>query len=95
VFLHEGGPAWQAEDNEEEQVCPTSNEEEQGVSELLEITLHALTGWMRPETMRVVVYANRQPMMVLIDNGSTLNFIHSKVALLLRTFQSLQPWDSL
>lgn len=28
VFLREGGPAWQAEDNEEEQVCPTSNNEE-------------------------------------------------------------------
>jgi len=49
-----------------------------------EISLHALTGWTSPQTMRVSATIGSQHVMVLIDCGSTHNFLSEKIARLLR-----------
>ncbi|XP_023638902.1 uncharacterized protein LOC111830637 [Capsella rubella] len=45
-----------------------------------EITLHALTGWDSPKTIRVQATINRQLLVALIDSGSTHNFISERAA---------------
>ncbi|KAH9763048.1 hypothetical protein KPL70_001041 [Citrus sinensis] len=49
-----------------------------------EISLHALTGWTSPQTMRVTATIGSQHVMVLIDSGSTHNFLSERVARLIR-----------
>ena len=48
------------------------------------ISLHALTGWSSPKTMRVAAKIGSLEVVALIDNGSTHNFISDHVARLLR-----------
>ncbi|RWV93677.1 hypothetical protein GW17_00043854 [Ensete ventricosum] len=43
-------------------------------------TVHALAGYSNPQTMKVGGLLKQQPITVLIDTGSTNNFINSKVA---------------
>jgi hypothetical protein len=50
----------------------------------LEITLHALTGWATPKTMRVTARIGSNDIFTLIDSGSTHNFISECMANLLR-----------
>lgn len=45
-----------------------------------EILLHALTGWSTPRTMRIEGRVGNHTLTVLIDSGSTYNFINSKIA---------------
>jgi hypothetical protein len=45
-----------------------------------EISLHALTGWSTPRTMRIEGRVGNHTLTVLIDSGSTHNFINSKIA---------------
>ncbi|XP_041009414.1 uncharacterized protein LOC121253468 [Juglans microcarpa x Juglans regia] len=45
-----------------------------------EITLHALTGWTVPRTMRITATMASHEVMVLIDSGSTHNFISDRLA---------------
>jgi hypothetical protein len=49
-----------------------------------EILLYALTSWTSPQTMRVAATIGSQHVMVLIDSGSTHNFLSEKIARLLR-----------
>ena len=60
-----------AEENHEELIKP-------------EITLHELTGWTAPKTMRVSARIGSNYVITLIDSGSTHNFISERVANLLR-----------
>jgi len=45
-----------------------------------EITLHALTGWSAPRTMRVDAKVGVFNAVVLIDSGSTHNFVSTRMA---------------
>ncbi|KAG7987413.1 hypothetical protein I3843_03G132800 [Carya illinoinensis] len=49
-----------------------------------EITLHALTGWTVPRTMRMTATIGSLKVVVLIDSGSTNNFISDRLASTLR-----------
>jgi len=49
-----------------------------------EITLHALTGWAAPKTMRITVRIGSSDVIALIDSGSTHNFISERLANALR-----------
>lgn len=48
------------------------------------ITLYVLTGWAAPQTMRVTAKVGPFDIIVLIDSGSTHNFISSRMANMLR-----------
>jgi len=76
LLLIEGHDDVQSE--EEEAEIKGSREDE------LEVSIDALTGWASPRTMRVAATIKSQPMMVLIDSGSTYNFLSDKVARTLR-----------
>lgn len=44
------------------------------------ISMHALAGISSPQTLKIKGFIKHRPVVVLIDNGSTHNFIHQKVA---------------
>lgn len=46
----------------------------------LEITLHALTGWSAPRTMRIKAAIGSHELVALVDSGSTHNFISERIA---------------
>ncbi|RZR99441.1 hypothetical protein BHM03_00028989 [Ensete ventricosum] len=48
--------------------------------QLANYTVHALAGYSNPQTMKVGGLIKQQPIIILIDTGSTNNFLNSKVA---------------
>jgi hypothetical protein len=44
------------------------------------ISLHALSGISAPQTLKIKGYIKHRPIAVLIDSGSTHNFIHYRLA---------------
>lgn len=68
LFIMEG-----AEDDKSE---PEEVEEE---GDTHEITLHALTGWNAPKTIRLHAKIKNQHLLALVDSGSTHNFISDKM----------------
>jgi hypothetical protein len=55
-------------------------ESSQGEGELLRISLHAIASSPAPKTMRMMGRLNNQFVVVLIDTGSTNNFVDPDVA---------------
>ena len=74
LFLIEG--YWLEEDRFDE----IGNVEEKESNEDLEISLHAMVGSPAPQTMQVHGVINQQSPVVLIDSGSTHNFIKERLA---------------
>jgi hypothetical protein len=48
--------------------------------DLTQISLHALMGHTIPQTLRVMGHINQSPIAILIDSGSTHNFLQHRVA---------------
>ncbi|XP_075655178.1 uncharacterized protein LOC142625395 [Castanea sativa] len=57
-----------------------TTEEEDDPTTTLEISLHALVGVSSPQTMRLTWIINGRPLHILIDSGSTHNFVSLKFA---------------
>ena len=58
------------------------------------ISLHALTGSTDPRTLRLTGYIHGKPITILVDSGSTHNFVQPRVAELLRlTISPANPFD--
>lgn len=60
-----------------------NNEQVEGQQPEPEITYYALTGWTSPQTMRIAAKIGLYHIMVLVDSGSTHNFISTRMAALL------------
>eukprot|EP00253_Pinus_taeda_P005714 PITA_05714 len=54
--------------------------QQNNVSDEPVISLHALAGISSPQTLKIRGFIKHHPVVVLIDSGSTHNFIHQKVA---------------
>ena len=50
-------------------------------SSLAQLSLHALSGHLAPETLRLKGFINDHSINILIDGGSTHNFLHNRVVL--------------
>lgn len=48
--------------------------------EKLHISLHAISGSSSPNTMRLMGMIGNQPVIILVDSGSTHNFLDPRVA---------------
>jgi hypothetical protein len=44
------------------------------------ISLNALTGFSAPQTLKLIGYIKNQKVIILVDSGSTRNFIHRRIA---------------
>jgi hypothetical protein len=44
------------------------------------ISLNALTGFSAPQTLKLIGYIKHQKVIILVDSGSTHNFIHHRIA---------------
>jgi hypothetical protein len=44
------------------------------------ISLHALTGFSAPQTLKLIGYIKHRKVIILVDSGSTHNFIHRRIA---------------
>lgn len=74
LFIMEG-----EQDNDDSDGDPQDDTEPQP-----EISLHALTGWDTPSTIRLHVDIGSHQLLALVDSGSTHNFISEKAAQRLR-----------
>jgi hypothetical protein len=44
------------------------------------ISLHALTSFSAPQTLKLIGYIKHRKVIILVDSGSTHNFIHRHIA---------------
>ena len=58
--------------------------EEEYEEETPTISLHAVVGVQSPQTMRIHSQIGKTPLTILIDSGSTHNFLHHKFAKIIR-----------
>jgi len=64
----------------EEHEALEEDHQKDNVSDEPVISLHALAGISSPQTLKIRGFLKHHPVVVLIDSGSTHNFIHQKVA---------------
>ena len=71
----------------------TSEEIEEATSKEITPTIycHALVGISTPQTLKIEGYIKKKKATVLIDSGSTYNFIHCKLSKFLNWFVYLAP----
>jgi hypothetical protein len=82
------------EEEEEEEQEPSQDENVEAISseELTPtISCNALAGISTPQTLNIEGYTKNKKVIVLIDSGSTHNFIHYKLAKALNCFVYLAP----
>jgi hypothetical protein len=44
------------------------------------ISLHALTGFSAPQTLKLIGYIKHRKVIILVDSGNTHNFIHHRIS---------------
>jgi hypothetical protein len=44
------------------------------------ISLNALTGFSAPQTLKLIGYIKHRKVIILVDSGSTHNFVHRRIA---------------
>ncbi|KAB1203113.1 hypothetical protein CJ030_MR8G008945 [Morella rubra] len=80
LFLMEGIEVGDINHNGPKEVKGDEEEEIlEAIEADLEISLHALTGSLNPKTMRVVGRVGGQNVVILIDSGSTHNFLDPSI----------------
>ncbi len=75
------GPSEEEEDEPISEEDRESNEESHDSQPI--ISYHAISSFSAPQTLKVVGFLKKQKVIVLIDSGSTHNFINKKLAALL------------
>ena len=65
------------DDEEEPEEEPLTEKEEEDIATIL---LHALEGIAAPQTLKIIRYIKKKKVVILVDSGSTHNFINKKVA---------------
>ncbi|GFZ06800.1 hypothetical protein Acr_18g0009700 [Actinidia rufa] len=73
----------QGGENTSNEVVNQREEDTLFVEEEPQISLHALAGYTRPHTMRVTGRIGYRKVLILVDSGSTHNFVDQRVAQLL------------
>ncbi|KAH0670728.1 hypothetical protein KY289_025221 [Solanum tuberosum] len=68
------------EDEAESELVELEQEVREETNEFMTISLQAFTGLTGYQTIRVIGYHEKEPLQVLIDTGSTHNFIDQEVA---------------
>jgi hypothetical protein len=59
---------------------PLTTETQDPVSDPAQISFHALMGHTIPQTLRVMGHIQQSPIAVLVDSGSTRNFLQDRIA---------------
>ena len=65
------------------EIMVTGDPEQFSYSSPAQLSLHALSGHVAPETLRLKGSINDQQVSILIDGGSTHNFLHHRIVLLM------------
>ena len=78
LFIIEDCGEEEGEEGEEDmvQLSPIEDDEE----ECPTLSIHALAGISTPQTLKVEGYIKKEKVIILIDSGSTHNFINKKLA---------------
>ena len=83
------GPSEEEEDDpilEEDKELEEESHDSQPI-----ISCHALSSFTTPQTLKVVRFLKKKKVIVLIDSGSTHNFINKKLEILLNCFKYPVP----
>ncbi|XLU19026.1 hypothetical protein S245_055092 [Arachis hypogaea] len=62
---------------------PIATPTDKRVIEIIEISFNAMVGVYHPKTIRIAATCEGQPIMVLVDGGSTHNFMKASTAMML------------
>lgn len=80
LYYLEGVESYEGEEQENNSDIKEEHTTEEGEDSIPSISLHAIAGALEPTTMRLKGVLNHKPVMILIDSGSTHNFIDAEAA---------------